>query len=145
MNCVQVGCMVEDSFNVIYWYNARLRTDLVGFMYIDQWLGNHVEVIASNCISSCCTIHRPTLNVKKITNAVCVFLLCSDMLLLIGRTADFGRWFSVAQWSDASRRACAVALFFLSNNSDVEVTGSLLPVHCVLLHVPFACFSLQTR
>jgi hypothetical protein len=23
----------------------------------------------------------------------------------IGRTADFGRWFSVAQWSDASQRA----------------------------------------
>jgi hypothetical protein len=24
---------------------------------------------------------------------------------LIGRTADFGRWFSVAQWPDESRRA----------------------------------------
>jgi hypothetical protein len=31
----------------------------------------------------------------------------------IGRTADFGRWFPVAQWSDASRRARAVTLFGL--------------------------------
>jgi hypothetical protein len=38
----------------------------------------------------------------------------------IGRAADFGRWFSVAQWSDASWRACAVTLFCLSKNSDVE-------------------------
>jgi hypothetical protein len=55
----------------------------------------------------------------------------------IGRTADFGRWFSIAQWPDASRRAwdwwaCAVTLFFLSNNSDVEAIVSLLLVHCVL-------------
>jgi hypothetical protein len=67
----------------------------------------------------------------------------------IGRTADFGRWISVAQWSDASRRtydcrACAVTLFCLSNNSDVEVVGSLLLVHPVLL--PRAvCLFLQTR
>jgi hypothetical protein len=47
-------------------------------------------------------------------------------------TADSGRLFSVAQWSGASRRACAVTLFCLSNNSDVEATESLL-VHCVLL------------
>jgi hypothetical protein len=39
--------------------------------------------------------------------------------------------------------ACAVTLFCLSNNSDVEVTGSLLLVR--LCHVPFACFPLQTR
>jgi hypothetical protein len=51
----------------------------------------------------------------------------------IGRTANLGRWFSVAQWSDESRRACAVTLFCLGNNSDVEVTGSLLLLHCVLL------------
>jgi hypothetical protein len=49
------------------------------------------------------------------------------------RTADSGRLFSIAQWSAASRRACAVTLFCLSNNSDVEVIGSLLLVHCVLL------------
>jgi hypothetical protein len=53
--------------------------------------------------------------------------------VIIGRTADFGRWISVAQWSDASRWACAVTLFCLSNNSDVEVRGSLLLVQCVLL------------
>jgi hypothetical protein len=70
--------------------------------------------------------------VKKITNTVCVFLLCF-YILLIGRTADFGQWFSVAQWSDASRRACAVTLFCLGNNTDIEVTGWLLLVHCVLL------------
>jgi hypothetical protein len=51
----------------------------------------------------------------------------------IGWAADFGRWFSVAQWTDGSRRACAVTLFCLSNNSDVEVTGSLLLLHCMLL------------
>jgi hypothetical protein len=45
------------------------------------------------------------------------------------RTADSGRWFSVAQCSDASRTACAVTLFRPSNNSDVEVIGSLLLVH----------------
>jgi hypothetical protein len=44
--------MAEDSFIVIYWCNARLRRDLIGYKYIDQWLENHVEVIAPNCISS---------------------------------------------------------------------------------------------
>jgi hypothetical protein len=53
--------------------------------------------------------------------------------LVICRTADCGQWISVAQSSDASRRACAVTLFCLSNNSDVEAVGSS--------HVPFACFS----
>jgi hypothetical protein len=68
---------------------------------------------------------------------------------IIGRTAGFGRWISVAQWSDASRLAwhwwaCAVTLFCLSNNSDVVVIGSLLLVHCVFLsHMPFVCFSLS--
>jgi hypothetical protein len=52
--------------------------------------------------------------------------------------------FSVAKWSDASRRSCAVTQFCLSNNSDVEIIGSLLLVHCVFL--PRAvCLFLQTR
>jgi hypothetical protein len=55
------------------------------------------------------------------------------MFSCIGLTADFGRWFSVAQWSDASLQAWAVKLFCLSDNSDVEVIGSLLLVHRVLL------------
>jgi hypothetical protein len=46
----------------------------------------------------------------------------------IGRTAGFGRWFSVAQWSRLAQDwwSCAVTLFCLSNNSDVEVIGSVL-------------------
>jgi hypothetical protein len=57
----------------------------------------------------------------------------SFWFIIIGRTANFCRWFSVAQWSDASLRACAVTLFCLSSNSDVEIIGSLLLVHCMLL------------
>jgi hypothetical protein len=36
---------------------------------------------------------------------------------------------------------CAVTLFCRSNNSDIEVVGSLLLVHCVLL--PLHCLSLS--
>jgi hypothetical protein len=32
-------------------------------------------------------------------------LFSAPLTCLIGRKADFGRWISVAQWSDASRRA----------------------------------------
>jgi hypothetical protein len=59
------------------------------------------------------------------------FSALGSALRCIGRTAELGRWSSVAQWSDASRRACSVTLFCLSNNSDVEVIGSLLLIHCV--------------
>jgi hypothetical protein len=56
--------------------------------------------------------------------------LVSDV---IGRASDFARWISVAQWASlrlVSKRSDTICL---SNNSDVEVIGSLLLVHCVVL------------
>jgi hypothetical protein len=36
---------------------------------------------------------------------ICILLAGAEDLCYVGRTADFGRWISVAQWSDASQRA----------------------------------------
>jgi hypothetical protein len=72
------------------------------------------------------------ISVTNLNESQGLFIKSARQILRTGRTAGLGRWFSVAQWTDASRRACAVTLFCLSN-SNVEVIGSLLLVHCVLL------------
>jgi hypothetical protein len=86
------------------------------------------------------------IDMAELLQTLCISYVITKQRAYIADIADEDKyrsdcWFwpviSVAQWSDASQRAqdwwaCAVTLFCLKNNSDVEVIGSLLLVHCVL-------------